>query len=137
MNDDYNPYDSLLIAQNIYLAFDEGGKAVATTPNESAWLRFSIICAFLSAFHKVYEILKNDEEFQRKAKNSENLYKLVIQEALERFKFDELVELYELRIKAEFVLPPEYNVSLKDVKRAIELANNIITSIEKIKSNLL
>lgn len=124
----YNPSDLLLIAEDIYLAFKEGGKAVATTPHESAWKRLAVSLCFFSAFHaSLRKLLSNEDfsrEYQEKLSKGLNVFKFVIEESLDKYKLDELVDLYELWIKAFFDL--NYEVSLEEMEKAIKITSNVL-----------
>jgi hypothetical protein len=129
--DDHKPSDFLLIAEDIYLSLKEGGKAVATTPHEAAWLRLAISLSFFSVFNAMLNVLKNYEDFNKEyqeklEKNEINLFRFVIEKALEKFKLDEIITLYELWIKAFFILPPNYEVNFDDVEKAVKIAGNAL-----------
>ncbi len=131
----YQPSDLLLIAEDIYLAFKEGGKAVATTPHESAWKRLAVSLCFVSAFHESLRKLRTVENFEKEyeevlAKGSLNIFKFVIDKALEKFKLDELVELYELWLRSFFILDEE--IALEDLERAVKLASNLLRTLSSI-----
>jgi hypothetical protein len=135
MSEEYSPSDYLLAAENVYLAFVEGGKAVSLTPNENAWLRLAIIACYNAAFHSIYLNLLKDpiinEEINNLIKEQKiNLHRYIIEKSIEKFGLDEILELYELKIKAEFFLPHEYNISIKDLERAIKIASNIIAKFK-------
>jgi len=135
--DDHTPADFLLIAEDIYLSLKEGGKAVATTPHEAAWQRLAISLCFFSVFNATLLQLRKDADFVKEyqeviKRGNINIFRFVIEKALEKFKLDELLELYELWLKAFFRLPPEYNVELKDVERAVKIAGNCLRTLQLI-----
>jgi hypothetical protein len=134
--DDTNPSDFILIAEDIYLGFKEGGKAVATTPHESAWMRLGIIVCYMGIFQKLMRKLLEDEKINQEYKklldqrDINEIHSFFVQKSLEKFKYDELLELYDLKIKAEFKFPPEYNVTLEDLNKAIKIAANILSNLD-------
>ncbi len=133
--DTYNPSDFLLIAEDIYMAFKEGGKAVATTPHESAWKRLALSLCFVSAFHESLRKLRTLEGFEKEyeealERGSLNIFKFVIDKALEKFKLDELIELYELWIRSFFILDAE--ISLEELEKAVKLTSNLLRNLSSI-----
>jgi hypothetical protein len=135
MSEEYSPNDFLLAAENIYIAFIEGGKAVSLTPNENAWLRLAVIACYNAAFHSVYFNLLKDSEINKEInflikKGKANLHRYIIEKAVEKFGLDEILELYELTIKAQFLLSPANNITIKDLERAIKIASNIISKFK-------
>jgi|ECHnycMinimDraft_1075156.scaffolds.fasta_scaffold00751_5 hypothetical protein len=131
--DDTNPSDFILIAEDIYIGFKEGGKAVATTPHESAWMRLGIIVCYLGVFQLLMKKLLQDENLKKEYDELLSkgqvfeINKFFITNCLKKFKYDEILDLYELRIKAEYKFPPEYNVTLEDLNKAIKIATNLIS----------
>ncbi|HLI47056.1 MAG TPA: hypothetical protein VKU94_07680 [Geobacterales bacterium] len=135
--DDHTPADFLLIAEDVYLSLKEGGKAVATTPHEAAWERLAISLCFFAAFNAALNELKKDEgfvmEYHELIKHgNKNIFRFVIDKALQKFKLDDLLELYELWLNAFFRLPPDYNVDLKDVEKAVKIAGNCLRAMQFI-----
>lgn len=133
--DDTNPSDFVLIAEDIYIGFKEGGKAVATTPHESAWMRLGIIVCYLGVFQLLMKKLLQDEKIKKEyeelviKEKISDINKFFIENCLKKFKYDEILELYELRIKAEYKFPPEYNVTLEDLNKAIQIASNLLSQV--------
>ncbi|MFP3191116.1 MAG: hypothetical protein RXR31_07290 [Thermoproteota archaeon] len=131
--DDTNPSDFILIAEDIYIGFKEGGKAIATTPHESAWMRLGIIVCYLGVFQLLMKKLLQDENLKKEYDELLSkgqvfeINKFFITNCLKKFKYDEILDLYELRIKAEYKFPPEYNVTLEDLNKAIKIATNLIS----------
>jgi len=131
--DDTNPSDFILIAEDIYIGFKEGGKAVATTPHESAWMRLGIIVCYSGVFQLLMKKLLQDENLKKEYDELLSkgqvfeINKFFITNCLKKFKYDEILDLYELGIKAEYKFPPEYNVTLEDLNKAIKIATNLIS----------
>lgn len=133
--DDYRPSDLLLIAEDVYLSLKEGGKAVATTPHESAWIRLAIAQCFIAAFHaclsRLLELEDFSKEYEEYLKNGKgNVFRFVIEKALSYFKVDDLILLYQLWVKSMFNLPPDYEATLEDLEKAVKMSSNILKELK-------
>ena len=124
---DFRPEDFLIVAELIKRTLERSDNWISSHPR--AWMRTAISRAYYAAF------LTIKKKFPKEVGLGRDVHKKAA-DLLKQFHrflaYQRFMSLRKIRNQADYDLPPEYVVSLKDVRIAIELAHFVIKEVKKL-----